>query len=160
MTLCIYKHVCLRKHSPLLYFQLSQNLKVAWQRRHELSEAELADWQWTALATLCRNYPGPLEHFGTARTACSKVEKCWISAHSVFMCFVWISEQTAIISLYSINSVTAEGAEGGTWAWDAEETGEWRELHNEELHYLIVWATKGRGQVAGVGEKRNAYRIW
>jgi hypothetical protein len=23
--------------------------------------------------------------------------------HSVFMCFVWISEQTAIISLYSIN---------------------------------------------------------
>jgi hypothetical protein len=25
------------------------------------------------------------------------------SAHSVFMCFVWISEQTAIISLYSIN---------------------------------------------------------
>jgi hypothetical protein len=24
-------------------------------------------------------------------------------AHSVFMCFVWISEQTAIISLYSIN---------------------------------------------------------
>jgi hypothetical protein len=25
------------------------------------------------------------------------------SQHSVFMCFVWISEQTAIISLYSIN---------------------------------------------------------
>ena len=25
------------------------------------------------------------------------------SPHSVFMCFVWISEQTAIISLYSIN---------------------------------------------------------
>jgi len=23
--------------------------------------------------------------------------------HSVFMCFVWISEQTAIISLYNIN---------------------------------------------------------
>ena len=23
--------------------------------------------------------------------------------HNVFMCFVWISEQTAIISLYSIN---------------------------------------------------------
>jgi hypothetical protein len=26
--------------------------------------------------------------------------------HSVFMCFVWISEQTAIISLYSINWLT------------------------------------------------------
>jgi len=25
--------------------------------------------------------------------------------HSVFMCFVWISEQTAIISLYNINSL-------------------------------------------------------
>jgi hypothetical protein len=25
------------------------------------------------------------------------------SPHSVFVCFVWISEQTAIISLYSIN---------------------------------------------------------
>jgi len=25
------------------------------------------------------------------------------SPHSVFMCFVWISEQTAIISLYNIN---------------------------------------------------------
>jgi len=27
------------------------------------------------------------------------------SPHSVFMCFVWISEQAAIISLYSINKV-------------------------------------------------------
>jgi hypothetical protein len=25
------------------------------------------------------------------------------SPHSVFMCYVWISEQTAIISLYNIN---------------------------------------------------------
>jgi hypothetical protein len=25
--------------------------------------------------------------------------------HSVFMCFVWVSEQTAIISLYGINSL-------------------------------------------------------
>ena len=27
----------------------------------------------------------------------------YVCPHSVFMCFVWISEQTAIISLYSIN---------------------------------------------------------
>jgi len=27
------------------------------------------------------------------------------SPHSVFRCFVWISAQTAIISLYSINSL-------------------------------------------------------
>jgi len=28
---------------------------------------------------------------------------CKFCPHTVFMCFVWISEQTAIISLYSIN---------------------------------------------------------
>ena len=28
---------------------------------------------------------------------------CTFCPHSVFMCFVWISEQTAIISLYNIN---------------------------------------------------------
>ena len=26
-----------------------------------------------------------------------------LSTHTVFMCFVWISEQTAIISLYNLN---------------------------------------------------------
>jgi len=26
-----------------------------------------------------------------------------LPTHTVFMCFVWISEQTAIISLYNIN---------------------------------------------------------
>jgi hypothetical protein len=31
---------------------------------------------------------------------------CMFCPHSVFMCFVWISEQTAIISLYSINWLT------------------------------------------------------
>jgi hypothetical protein len=32
-----------------------------------------------------------------------KIRPCTFCPHSVFMCFVWISEQTAIISLYSIN---------------------------------------------------------
>jgi hypothetical protein len=36
----------------------------------------------------------------TASLTCSNPTFC---PHSVFMCFVWISEQTAIISLYSIN---------------------------------------------------------
>jgi len=35
--------------------------------------------------------------------------------HSVFMCFVWIWEKTAIISLYSINSVFHQGHEVWTW---------------------------------------------
>jgi hypothetical protein len=50
-----------------------------------------------------------------------------------------------------------------------EVTGEWRKLHNEELHDLysspsIIRMTKARrmrraGQVARMGEKVNAYRL-
>jgi hypothetical protein len=37
------------------------------------------------------------------RTECLTFNNSTFCPHSVFMCFVWISEQTAIISLYSIN---------------------------------------------------------
>jgi hypothetical protein len=50
-----------------------------------------------------------------------------------------------------------------------EVTGEWRKLHNEELHDLysspsIIRIIKSRrmrwaGYVARMGEKRNAYRL-
>jgi hypothetical protein len=50
-----------------------------------------------------------------------------------------------------------------------EVTGEWRKLHNEELHYLysspsIIGIVKARrmrwaGNVARIGEKRDAYRL-
>jgi hypothetical protein len=50
-----------------------------------------------------------------------------------------------------------------------EVTGEWRKLHNDELHNLYsspnkIRMTKSRrmrwaGHVARIGEKRNAYRI-
>jgi hypothetical protein len=39
----------------------------------------------------------------TVRTASLTFSNSTFCPHSVFMCFVWISEQTAIISLYSIN---------------------------------------------------------
>jgi len=39
----------------------------------------------------------------TARTASLTLSNSTFYPHSVFMCFVWIWEQTAIISLYSIN---------------------------------------------------------
>jgi hypothetical protein len=51
-----------------------------------------------------------------------------------------------------------------------EVTGEWRKLHNEELHDLyslpsIIRIIKSRrmkwaGHVARMGDKRNAYRLW
>jgi hypothetical protein len=50
-----------------------------------------------------------------------------------------------------------------------EVTGEWRKLHNEELHDLysslsVIRIMKSRrmrsaGHVARIGEKRNAYRL-
>jgi hypothetical protein len=50
-----------------------------------------------------------------------------------------------------------------------EVTGEWRKLHNKELHYLytspsIIRIIKSRrmrwvGHVARMGEKRNTYRL-
>jgi hypothetical protein len=50
-----------------------------------------------------------------------------------------------------------------------EVTGEWRKLHNEELHHLysspsIIRIMKSRsmrwaGHVARIGEKKNAYRL-
>jgi hypothetical protein len=39
----------------------------------------------------------------TIRTARFSVQKFCILPQNVFMCFVWVSEQTTIISLYSIN---------------------------------------------------------
>jgi len=39
----------------------------------------------------------------TCTTRCNVQQSYVPHTHSVFMCFVWISEQTAIISLYSIN---------------------------------------------------------
>jgi hypothetical protein len=39
----------------------------------------------------------------TVRTASLTCSNSTFCPYSVFMCFVWISEQTAIISLYSIN---------------------------------------------------------
>jgi hypothetical protein len=49
-------------------------------------------------------------------------------------------------------------------------TGGWRELHNEELRMLYSWPSKirtmkasrmrGAVQLASIGEKKNAYRIF
>jgi hypothetical protein len=48
-------------------------------------------------------------------------------------------------------------------------TGEWRRLHNEELHYLysspnIIWVIKSRrirwaGHVASMGDRRDTYKV-
>jgi hypothetical protein len=53
-----------------------------------------------ALWTECLNINNPLKPSGTASLTFSNSTFC---PHSVFMCFVWIWEQTAIISLYNIS---------------------------------------------------------
>jgi hypothetical protein len=67
-------------------------------------------------------------------------------------------------------SVTWERLRSGRGGPKRDEvTGEWRKLHNEELHDLypspsIIRIIKSRrmrweGHVARMGEKRNAYRL-
>jgi hypothetical protein len=54
--------------------------------------------------------------------------------HSVFMCFVWISEQTAIISLYSINSLVFITETESVYC--AVRTGS---LYIIQLHFTSSW---------------------
>jgi hypothetical protein len=51
---------------------------------------------------ICQQYQ-PCIAYLIIPTANLTYNKSTFSPHSVFMCFVWISEPTAIISLYSIN---------------------------------------------------------
>jgi len=52
-------------------------------------------------AELC-NFPVIFQVYNL-RTVSLTFNSSTFSPHIVFMCFVWISEQTAIISLHSIN---------------------------------------------------------
>jgi len=56
--------------------------------------------------TLCTNVH-PVQSFKTQWSLCIplglKVHNSTFRPHSVFMCFVWIWDQTAIISIYNIN---------------------------------------------------------
>ena len=45
----------------------------------------------------------PLKSSGKYTYRQFNIQQFYVLPHSVFMCFVWISEQTAIISLYNIN---------------------------------------------------------
>jgi len=56
----------------------------------------LTDWFYNRDLTLY----SPVVTICTASLTCNNSTLC---PHSVFMCFVWISEQTTIISLYNIN---------------------------------------------------------
>jgi hypothetical protein len=60
------------------------------------SYTALTDWLYTRDLTLY----SPMVTICTASFTFSNSTFC---PHTVFMCFVWISEQTAIISLYNIN---------------------------------------------------------
>ena len=76
----------------------------AFPRRLQQQEASAASRQTlpsSAHIQLCVSCPS--SPVVTICTASLTFSNSTFSPHSVFMCFVWISEQTAIISLYSIN---------------------------------------------------------
>jgi len=55
---------------------------------------------------LAGSYNGRLTLYSLVVTICTAsltFNDSTFCPHSVFMCFLWISEQTAIISLYNIN---------------------------------------------------------
>ena len=63
---------------------------------------------WLVIISWNINYSTPSGHYMyrtvvTICTASLTFNNSTFCLHSVFMCFVWISEQTAIISLYIIN---------------------------------------------------------
>jgi hypothetical protein len=83
----------------------------AWACRTAVHEVQLIHWPLNAVVKTAKGYiTSPLHGFVvwyspvvTLRTASSTFTNSTFCPHSVFVCFVWISEQTAIISLYNIN---------------------------------------------------------
>jgi len=62
------------------------------------------DLLWCFFRFLCSLEAfNPLKLRVTIRTTRFNIHKFYVLIHSVFVCFVWISEQTAFISLYSIS---------------------------------------------------------
>ena len=120
LTVCFYSRygVCLQRGTDWVFIYiyksgLNKNLRSA----HTVFMCFVCIWEQTAT---CATYGINWLVF-IAETECvycavraasiyiyiyiynSGLNKNLRSAHTVFMCFMWISEQTAIISLYSIN---------------------------------------------------------
>ena len=89
--------------------------------------------------------------------------------HSVFMCFVWISEQTAIISLYNINWLVfrrvSKIAKGNHWlhvcpSVRTEQLGSHRTDFHEICYLAIFLKSIEKTHVSLKPEKNNRYFTW
>jgi hypothetical protein len=51
------------------------------------------------------NDVNPVKHIGYVYTICFNVETAAVYPQDIFFIFIWLSEQTAIISIYSIHQL-------------------------------------------------------
>ena len=97
-------------HRPVRYFKgsLEQIVRVWGGGLFLLKERDGGNWHGTECEGLsyCRiavRSDGVVEPSGHYMYPSLTFNNSTFCPHSVFMCFMWISEQTAIISLYKIN---------------------------------------------------------
>ena len=104
-----YKHLCSQNRTMrFTEHQLMIGKTVCTQQGDIWSSAAVVMGEFLQLMLLAIQLKGS-DMYGTSVTNCSRpsgvtaFSKSPFCPHTVFMCFVWIWEQTAIISLYSIN---------------------------------------------------------
>ena len=105
------ENAVLRTPSQLVAVHKTENVRFSKAQR-SLYVPHSGHYMYRTVVTICTAqwslYVPRSGHYvyRTAVTICTAsltVNNSTFRPHSVFLCFVWISEQTAIISLYNIN---------------------------------------------------------
>ena len=95
-------------------------------------------------------------------TASLTFSNCTFCPHSVFMCFVWIWEQTATISLHSIKWLVVADKEDQTALWGTNETyllGVFAKQWKATISFVISVRPSVRTEELG-SQFRDFHEIW
>ena len=84
------------------YFETKTSVTRSGSGRYRTVQ-RLTESVWLGLGWYCNSGISPLNPSGHSMYRQFNIHNSAFCPHSVFMCFVWIWEQTAIISLYNIN---------------------------------------------------------